>query len=50
MAKKTIVMKAVPANKVKGLVAALKKPPAAEDIKQTDNKDGTFDIEATVTV
>lgn len=50
VAKKTTVIKSVPADKVAGVIKALKEPPAAENIKQTDNKDGTFDIEATVTV
>lgn len=50
MAKKKFVARRVPANKVKALVDALKKPPAATDIKQTENDDGTFTVEATVVV
>ena len=50
MAKKTFMARSVPASKVAALITALEQPPAATDIKKTENSDGTFDVEATVVV
>lgn len=50
MAKKTLVAKHVPADKVDAFIKALQTPPAATGIKKTKNDDGTFDVEATVVV